>query len=1279
MASVVACALVSLCGIALGQQAEEVGAALRPSPAPIYVIEEVKVRAAPQAGALQGTMSVRVRGLVGERTWVPLFRGNVGVLSAEVSGGGWFGPNPTLIRQQDAVGLLLPGKGRYQATLEFATPVTTEQQASLAPLPTVAALSGVYEISLEGTNVDVWLAPEVPFQKTVEGRRTVVTVYGGTGEPLMLRWTPGPEVREVETMAFAEQSMLLDVSRGLLRVDATILYSVLQGRMPTAAVELPAGYSLLKVEGDNLRGWDIEKGAGGPDRLVATLLDAARERFTVKLALERTLEAVPVEVDAPQVIALGVNREKGTVAVAVEKGLQAEVVEREGIGQVDLSEMPSQLSQLGTRFSLGLKYLARPVRVRLRVSPIEPKVYGEVACLTVASLERCRQNWDVRYEIRDAGVFQLRLRLAPGMKLMGLQGQNINNQSLDPATNVLTVDLRAKAEGSYQLSVQTASAVPSPETTSVPALELLGVERQWGTIAVSADSGIAVETRKLSGISQTDVAELKSMAPLQGLVAAQKAAEPVLAFRYLSFPYQLELTVSHIQPEMKCEPMHSVELTRKSLRYYSVFNYRIKKAGVFQLRMHLPAALRPNLTVKGPKVEDYSYDAAGEVLTIQLTDKALGDLQVEVQTETLLGKELPRPGQSAVFAIPTVYTLDCEQERGHITIGTDESIRLKRAGEGGALHDVDVQEVPPALLQRARNAKLAFRVIESPWNLDLEVTSITPKITAQTFNYVRFGEDYLIGASTVELTIQYAGVNEFFVRLPEGVTNPNIRGDNIKVQEKVQPRPESSARGSAIEMVLPSPRPTEAPTKPGELWRIELQSEVKGTYQLIFEYTMDLDPKEKQRTFAGPVIMGETKGVERETGYVAVTGDPSLELAPLAEDLQNLTPVDEEEIPVKFRELPPSMAAQIGRQTVPILFAFRYLAHPYKLALSSVRHEEADVVTAVVESCKLDTTLTREGNRITSMVASVRSRYQPFLQIALPADAKLWHALVNGRRVRPLTDRLTQGEVTKIPISQVQGVSGPVKVELQWEEFGREMGRFETVRLEVPSLAGVRILRLAWILQLPRDYRVIASGGTLERLSSLAYLEQSLQRLQPTEQPAAVPAAGAPEEAAQQNIQWASNQAVLSGRAAGKETGRPAAVFPGAKPVLPQQFCFQGLILNPDVPALATAVCVADAAMIPLAAVAVLIVFGLCALFWHKSGLKPGLCFAVLVAVALLVAGVRMVAEGNYADLLLAVIITVLATAVLFGILSIWKASARRKAARQAPERPADAPSHGGE
>ena len=137
---------------------------------------------------------------------------------------------------------------------------------------------------------------------------------------------------------------------------------------------------------------------------------------------------------------------------------------------------------------------------------------------------------------------------------------------------------------------------------------------------------------------------------------------------------------------------------------------------------------------------------------------------------------------------------------------------------------------------------------------------------------------------------------------------------------------------------------------------------------------------------------------------------------------------------------------------------------------------------------------------------------------------------------------------------------------------------------------------------------------------------------------------------------------VLTGRAAGKQPARPAPVYAGAKPQLPERFYFQRLILDPESPAEAAAVCMTSRAMTLLIAVVALAVFGLCALLWHRSGLSNVTSFFVLAGVLLVMAGVTVIAENNYAQFLIAVLCTVAAAELLFTFQALY-VRLRRKAA----------------
>jgi hypothetical protein len=188
---------------------------------------------------------------------------------------------------------------------------------------------------------------------------------------------------------------------------------------------------------------------------------------------------------------------------------------------------------------------------------------------------------------------------------------------------------------------------------------------------------------------------------------------------------------------------------------------------------------------------------------------------------------------------------------------------------------------------------------------------------------------------------------------------------------------------------------------------------------------------------------------------------------------------------------------------------------------------------------------------------------------------------------------------------------------------------------------------------LPEGYGVVSSSGVLERIRDDYFFDAGIRDLQPSEQSnqlAVTGPAGANAETG--NYQQASNLVVVTARTSGKQAG-PAAVYAGSKPQLPARFYFQGLILNPDVPAGVTALCMAGPTRHLLLGVTVLLVFGACALVWRKVGLPPLVLLAVFIASVLLLVAAKVAAEQEYAPFLNAVVLTVAGAGLLFCAISV--------------------------
>lgn len=165
-----------------------------------------------------------------------------------------------------------------------------------------------------------------------------------------------------------------------------------------------------------------------------------------------------------------------------------------------------------------------------------------------------------------------------------------------------------------------------------------------------------------------------------------------------------------------------------------------------------------------------------------------------------------------------------------------------------------------------------------------------------------------------------------------------------------------------------------------------------------------LEPAEKSARF---MISGETRlpregGVEipllRLTGAERDEGGVAAEVIGAGE-MKN----------VKSTGLENADASQLGQLVAgrqsPSLVAFRFLpraaAGDRSLSLNVVRYAQQAVLTANVPEARYRALLAKDGKALVEARYAVRNSQRTFVKIALPANALLWAASVDGRSVRP--------------------------------------------------------------------------------------------------------------------------------------------------------------------------------------------------------------------------------------------------------------------------------------
>ncbi len=206
------------------------------------------------------------------------------------------------------------------------------------------------------------------------------------------------------------------------------------------------------------------------------------------------------------------------------------------------------------------------------------------------------------------------------------------------------------------------------------------------------------------------------------------------------------------------------------------------------------------------------------------------------------------------------------------------------------------------------------------------------------------------------------------------------------------------------------------------------------------------------------------KNAQRETGEVLVDGAGTIELT--AKEADGLKRMD-------FKETNPYLRS-LSR--FPMQAAFRYHKQPSEkpsLALEWTRFPDSSVLSAVVERAVVTTLVTTEGRSLTEVKLSVKNQAQPFLKIALPADASILTAEVAGEKVKPVEGP----DGNRVPLLRPGfRPTDSYNVSFVFIHSGAPFAKKGGSDISLPKM-DIPIDLLQWEVFLPERYKVKDFGG----------------------------------------------------------------------------------------------------------------------------------------------------------------------------------------------------------
>jgi len=636
----------------------------------------------------------------------------------------------------------------------------------------------------------------------------------------------------------------------------------------------------------------------------------------------------------------------------------------------------------------------------------------------------------LNYQISQGELRQAGVSLPQGQRLLRVDGESIRTWELKaPKDNVpgggdiLTVELLKGVSTNYTLTIETEKILDSfPVTAAVAIPRALDVKRETGLVAVRDGEELSLSVDHATDLLRVDNSEFPRGDNVRDLFSV---------WRFLNPAFDLAIKAETVQPQIEAVVRDNVRISPTQVALSAVIDYTVKRAGVFALQVALPAGYKLDSVVGGNIQQWQPRDAdagAGQILDVSFQNRVIGAYSLRLEL-VRLHTNLP-----PTVAIPGVQPLAVQKLSGTIIVAAEPGVAAKTTNFDG------LTEIPGASLATGANSAagvLAYKFLSAQpgplpeWKLDVACEKIDPWVRVEIAQISSISDNLLNGLAIVRYDIQNAPVKEFRFKIPAAYTNVEFNCPNLR-------------------------RCDQNPTN-GE-WSVEVQNTVFGQFQLQITWEKPVDLK--TNTVELPAI--QALGVERESGFVAVSGKKDLQVAEKSSSGE-LMKIDASELP----------AWVTGVQGQAL--TWRYIRPGYNLSVTAQRFADAAVLQALAEQVRLTSVLADDGQSMTEMQLVVRNNGLQDLEVQLPAKSTVWSAFVGGEAVRPT---LSNGRLLLPLEASDAAADAPVTVELTYigsEEFPSRSGE---VHLTSPLL-NVPLNNARWDVYLPPDYDYEKFAGSM--------------------------------------------------------------------------------------------------------------------------------------------------------------------------------------------------------
>ena len=625
------------------------------------------------------------------------------------------GEIPLLKPVSEGLELILPEKGTYFLNIDFSTRVQSIPGKNFITFRVPSAPLTRMDITIPGKDLDVKIKPMLSKKSTIVGESTKFSAFLSPEGNVNISWlAKSKEAKAAKSLVFAKLFSELHIKESVYTFNTHIDFSVMQAKTDRFRIKIPEILSLVRVEGKNIRDWEME----ADHILTVNLYEKIDGPYILSIMTEKYRDLKEKTFDLPQFEVVDAKREDGIIAIKSDPSLRVKVEKRDRVTQLDPEEIRGKTTY--DNLVAAFKYFRRPFLVRLAISKIEPKITAHQNILISFSGTMIDYYSQVHFVVKDAGVFEFKFLVPHGFRVTEVgTGKNVDSFSLshENGRNILNVVLKNKAYGDYSLPIHLeADKEDKNLSLSLPKLVSMGVEKEDGIIALSLRKNLKLSTEDVKSLRPISLEELKTL----GIQNLDKNNVLAAGYRYSTAGYSCTLNIEKRKTKIVARVERNIYLEETLIKLNDVIRYHILYAPVSQFQVELPASVGKDAVITGDNIKEKRFIADGEegkgLWLIELHAPQLNQYTLSVNLE----KKLPevKTGEKRAISVPPLRVLDVFNESGYISVSKSPDLQVY--AEEDNLEPIDSKELP-STMNRSKSV-LAFKYLTHPYALTLEST-----------------------------------------------------------------------------------------------------------------------------------------------------------------------------------------------------------------------------------------------------------------------------------------------------------------------------------------------------------------------------------------------------------------------------------------------------------------------------------------------------------------------------------------------------------------------------